>query len=177
MMTNQLKDDARIWQLIREAATKDTDYDVRKALELLVSRRGEDPTTWQLIREAATKNRHAYVRRDALASLARGQREDPATWQLIREAAITDPDKDVRSWACGLLLDVSNCDELQRKLMWQNLDEAWRGKYDPKEPITSQRIAYVAQKLGLSIDEVQRQYEAIADRLRIELYLEWRKPS
>jgi hypothetical protein len=61
--------------------------------------------------------------------------------------------------------------------MWRNLDEEWRDVYDPKELVTSQRIAYAAEKLGLSIDEVQHQYEAIADRLRIALDLEWRKAN
>jgi hypothetical protein len=99
------------------------------------------------------------------------------TWQLIREAALKDPEVPVRSRAFGLLLSASNCDEVQRKLIWLNLDEQWRGMCDPKELVTSQRIAYIAEKLGLSIDEVERQYEAIADRLQIELNLEWRKPN
>jgi hypothetical protein len=119
---------------------------------------------------------HEYVRREALELLARDQKDAPITWQLIRSAAMKDPTVSVRSQACGLLLGASNCDEIHQRMMWINLDEKW-GKYDPKEPITSQRIAYVAQKLALSIDEVQRQYEAIADRLQIELYLEWRNPS
>ena len=33
------------------------------------------------------------------------------------------------------------------------------------------------REMYLSIDEVHRQYEAIADRLRIALDLEWRKPN
>ena len=59
-------------------------------------------------------------------------------------------------------------------MMMINLDEGG-GRYDPKESVTSWRIAYVARKLDLSIDEVRRQYEVIADRLQIELDLEWRK--
>jgi hypothetical protein len=61
-------------------------------------------------------------------------------------------------------------------MMLENLGEKWSRWYDPKEPITSQRIAYVAQKLDLSVDEVRQQYEAIADRLQIELNLEERLP-
>jgi hypothetical protein len=62
-------------------------------------------------------------------------------------------------------------------MMLRNLDEKWSGWYDPKEPITSRRVTYVAQKLDLSLDEVHRRYEAIADRLQIALDLEWCKPS
>jgi hypothetical protein len=61
--------------------------------------------------------------------------------------------------------------------MLRNLDVKLIEWLDPQESITSRRVAYVAQKLGLSIDEVHRQYEAIADRLQIALDLEWRKPN
>jgi hypothetical protein len=173
MMVIQLKDDFRIWQLIDETVTK-------------------APHSYsELIHTAATKDSDWFVRATALELLASEQGNDPSTWRVIREAAIMDPIKHVRSRACGLLLDVSNCDELQRRLMLRDLDQpssnlvgdliwyapevlAW---YDPKEPIAFQRVAYVAQKLGLSIDEVQRQYEELADRLQIELNLVWRKPS
>ncbi len=83
----------------------------------------------------------------------------------------------LRSHACELLICAANCDELQRKMMLRNLEETWRGWHDPQESITSRRVAYVAQKLDLSINEVHRQYEAIADRLQIALDLEWRKPN
>jgi hypothetical protein len=63
------------------------------------------------------------------------------------------------------------------KMMRRNLDERWSGLYDPQEPVTSRRVAYVAQKLDLSIDEVHRRYEAMADRLQIGLNLEWRRSS
>jgi hypothetical protein len=62
-------------------------------------------------------------------------------------------------------------------MMLRNLDEGRTRWYDPKEPVTSRRVAYVAQKLELSIEEVHRQYEAIADRLQIALDLEWHKPN
>jgi hypothetical protein len=152
------------------------EYVRRQALALLAEDQKDDPTTWQLIREAATKDRHAAVREAALELLSRGQKGDPITWQLIRSAAMRDPTVSGRSQACKLLLSAFNCDEIHRRMMLINLDEVlWR--YDPKEPVTSQRIAYVAQKLNLSIDEVRRQNEVIADRLQIELDLEWRKSN
>jgi hypothetical protein len=62
-------------------------------------------------------------------------------------------------------------------MMLRNLEEKSSWWYDPKEPVTSRRVAYVAQKFDLSVDEVHRQYEAIADRLQIALDLKWRKPN
>jgi hypothetical protein len=152
-------------------------WERNRLLGVMADQFKDEVRIWGLIREAATKDRDGLVRQDALALLGSRQRDDPATWELIRKAAIQDPSRDVRSRACGLLLHASNCDGLQRRLMWRNLDEEWRDVYDPKELVTSQRIAYAAEKLGLSIDEVQRQYEAIADRLQIAIDLEWRKAN
>jgi hypothetical protein len=61
-------------------------------------------------------------------------------------------------------------------MMLRNLDVKWSEWHDPHESITSRRVAYVARKRGLSINEVHRQYEVIADLLQIALDLEWRKP-
>ena len=212
LMAYQLKGDVRVWQLIRETATKDPNLYVRReALKLLAQWQREEPATWELIREAGSKDPDGYVRREALELLAQWQREEPATWELIREAGSKDPDVSVRymaiklladgqkddpttwelirevamkdpsaslrSHACELLISAANCDELQRKMMLRNLDEERSVWYDPKEPVTSRRVAYVAQKLDLSVDEVHRQYEAIAERLQIALDLEWRKPN
>lgn len=46
---------------------------------------------------------------------------------------------------------------------------------DPKEPITSEHVAYVADRLKLNVDEVRRQYETVAAWLQIELDMEWRR--
>jgi hypothetical protein len=62
-------------------------------------------------------------------------------------------------------------------MMLRNLDAKWSESLDPQESITSRRVAYVAQKLGLSINEVHHQYEAIAELLQIVLDPEWRKPN
>jgi energy-coupling factor transporter ATP-binding protein EcfA2 len=149
LLASRQREDPTTWQLIREAAMKDTESSIRReALELQAKDQKDDPTTWQLIREAATKDRDEAVRATALALLSRGQKDDPIAWQLIRSAAMKDPAVSVRSQACGLLLSASNCDELHQRMMRINLDEKW-GRYDPKEPITSQRIAYVAQKLAV----------------------------
>jgi HEAT repeats len=175
LLASGQREDPTTWQLIREAAMKDTLYYVRlEALELQAKGQKDDPTTWQLIREAATKDRDAAVRATALALLSRWQKDDPITWQLIRSAVMNDSTAYVRSEACELLLNASNCDELHRRMMRR--DEQWP-RYDPKEPVTSRRVAYEAQKLNLSVDEVHQRYEAIADRLQIALDLEWRKPN
>jgi hypothetical protein len=141
-MADELKDDVRIWQLIRETATKDLDQ---------------------------------YVRQEALKLLSR--RDEPTAWELIREAAMKAAGAPLRSHACGLLPSAANCNKLHPKMVRRNLDERWSGWYDPKEPVTSGRVAYVAQNLDLSMDEVHRQYEATADRLQIALNLEWRRSS
>jgi hypothetical protein len=178
LMAYQLKGDVRVWQLIRETATKDPERYVRhEALKLLVQWQREEPATWELIREAASKDPDVSVRSMAITLLADGQKDDPTTWKLIREAAMRDPSASLRSRACNFLLRAANCNELHQKMMVKNLDEEWNGWHDPQESITSRRVAYVAQKLDLSIDEVRRQYEVIADRLQIELSLEWRKPD
>jgi hypothetical protein len=108
----------------------------------------------------------------AITLLADGQKDDPTTWKLIREAAMRDLSAFLRSSACDLLLRAANCNELQQKMMLKNLDEKRSGWHDPKEPVTYRRVAYMAQKLNLSIDEVRQQYEAIADRLQIAIDLE-----
>jgi hypothetical protein len=79
--------------------------------------------------------------------------------------------------ATGIILSNPERHETFHLFIYGAQDERWSGWYDPKEPITSRHVAYVAQKLDLSIDEVHRQYEAIADRLRIALDLEWRKAN
>jgi hypothetical protein len=177
-MAYQLKDDVRTWQLIRETATRDPDQYVRQeALELLSKWHMKDPATGELFREAASKDRAENVRRTAITLLTTGQKDDLATWRLIRETAMKDPEASLRSRAFVLLLRAANCDELHQKMMSRNLDGKWSDSCDPTEPVTSRRVAYVAHKLDLSIDEVHRQYEAIADRLQIALDLEWRKPN
>jgi hypothetical protein len=160
-LADQLKDDMRVSPLIREAAT------------------------------AATKDSNRDVRLGALQVLAYGRRDEPATWQLMRVAATKDPALNVRQRACLLLFLYFPSSELQRRLMSQDLEEfplwaypwLWRqspfvggqAKFlrDPKEPITSEHVAYVAKRLKLNVDEVRRQYETVAATLQIELDMEW----
>jgi hypothetical protein len=175
LLANGQKDDPTTWHLIREAALKDTMSDVRSAsLRLLANGQKDDPITWHLIREAALKDTAPAIRSASLELLANGQKDDPTTWYLIREAATKDSNSDVCGRACALLLQSLGCSELQRKLMSRDL-YGYGPWHDPKKPITSARIAYAAQRLNLSVDEVRQQYEAIAAQLPVELILEWRK--
>jgi hypothetical protein len=66
--------------------------------------------------------------------------------------------------------------ELQRKFMSRDVKRAWYW-YDPKEPITSSCLAFVAHELDLSIDKVQQQYESLAAKLQLDLKMEWQAQS
>ncbi len=66
--------------------------------------------------------------------------------------------------------------DLERKLMSPDLSGQWQW-HDPKEPITSARIAYMAQELDISVGEVQQQCEMLAAKLQLELSMEWRARS
>jgi hypothetical protein len=145
IMAYQLKGDVRVWQLIRETATKDPERHVRQeALKWLAHWQRKEPATWELIREATSKDRDEAVRGTAITLLATGQEDHPITWELICEAAMKATGASLRSLACGLLLRAADFNELHKKMMLGNLDEGWRGWYDPKEPVTSRRVAYVA---------------------------------
>jgi hypothetical protein len=175
ILANHKRDDQTTWQIIREAATSDTDglYVRPAALTLLANGQKDDQATWQITREAATSAPEWQVRLRGLELLANGQKDDPITWQMIHMAATKDANPYVRSAMCGLLLRHVDCDEVQRKLMSRNFN----GRYswhDPQELITSAHTARAAQELNLDVDEVRRQYEELATRLRIELNLEWR---
>ena len=107
-----------------------------------------------------------------LVTLAR-QFDYVQNWQLIRYAAIKDTDPYVRRRACALLLRGLNCHELQQELMGAGANGPFG--YDLKQPITSAHVTKTAKRLNLSVDEVQQQYEAIAEQLSVELILEWRQ--
>jgi hypothetical protein len=139
----------------------------------LASQFVDNMQVWQLIREAVQQDIHARVRVASVHFLGQAQKDHPVTWQLIRDAATKDADSWVRSRACDLLLDRLYCSKLQRNLMHRPHSTGF--SHDPKEPITSVCVTEMAQRFNLSVDEVRRQYEAIAAQLPIELILEWRK--
>jgi hypothetical protein len=87
-----------------------------------------------------------------------------------------DPEARVRAGVYGLLHLGLGCNELQRILMGRYVSGDWNW-YDPKEPITPSRVAYVVHHLGLSVDEVRQQYELLAGKLQLELIMEWQAQS
>jgi hypothetical protein len=153
-LSDQLENDARVWQLIREVATQEPDLFVRaEGLRLLANGQRDDPTTWQLVRMAATQDPHDHVREIALRLLASGRKDDPTTWQLIREAATNDSRVRVRGESLVLLAQGQQ----DNPATWELICEA--ATQDRQEYVRSRACGLLLEKLNCT--ELQRKLMSV----------------
>jgi hypothetical protein len=168
--------DAEMLGIVREAASHDPISYVRTiAVRLLTSTCADMPETLKCLYEIAERDSDAETRGVALEGLWKRLGDHPQIRKLLARVALADTSERIRRWAFWNVA-VKACDGSSVSLLTRDLD-GFEPAWDPRNPVTKERITEAASKLSASEDDIRRSYEQIASALGkqvgIDLPLSW----
>jgi hypothetical protein len=166
-------DDADLLRFVRHRAENGPEPHPRaQALSALARHAADDPDLLRFVRHRAKNDPEPSPRAWALESLARYAGGNRDTLCFVRERAHADVDGSVRG--AGLLGWVRTGTQYSDGLLASRDLNGTMPGLNLSVAIDNDRVRRVAERLGITKEEVRARYEALAREF--PLHLAWRKP-